>query len=280
MFTRATGFVIIPLWLLAMGWLVVHDILPAWTALDVPALKITDAMKQGGGSAQHVMFDEEGELGRIWTTYLIDENSIRRDDLIWIDRIPVDIAPLRVFVTSTYTAQGQLDELTVSIENEEHDFTLHGERFDTDFSFRLDTGDEYPKTFKVPLADGSMVTAAFNPFSTLSDLKVGQRWRVQVFNPAAALMPLGDKFFRMLVEVTGEERLITEQGEVNCLIVESPHAKAWVDSSGAVIKQVLTLPLVGKMTVLREPEFEQDKFSTAKRTQLAKDKKAKYRKSR
>lgn len=268
MFTRATGFVIVPLWLLAMGWLVMHDILPAWTALDVPALKLTDAMKKGSGNTQHVMFDDDGEIGRIWTTYLIDESSIRRDDLIWIDRLPVDVVPLRLTVTSTFTAAGVLDELTVRIENEDHTFELHGERFDTDFSFKLDTGTPVVKAFKVPLSDGSMITAAFNPFSTLSDLKVGQRWRVQVFNPVATMMPFGDKFFRMLVEVTGEERLRTPWGERNCLVVESPNARAWVDATGEVIKQELTLPLVGKMTVLREPEFEQEKFVAAKRSQL------------
>lgn len=268
MFTRATGFVIVPLWLLAMGWLVMHDILPAWTALDVPALKPTDAMKKGSGNTQHVMFDDNGDIGRIWTTYLIDESSIRRDDLIWIDRLPVDVVPLRVTVTSTFTGAGVLDELTVMIENEDHTFELHGERFDTDFSFTLDTGTPVKKAFKVPLSDGSMITAAFNPFSTLSDLKVGQRWRVQVFNPVATMMPFGDKFFRMLVEVTGEERLRTPWGEKNCLVVESPNARAWVDATGEVIKQELTLPLVGKMTVLREPEFEQDKFVAAKRHQL------------
>ncbi len=268
MFTRATGFVIVPLWLLAMGWLVMHDILPAWTALDVPALKLTDSMKKGSGNSQHVMTDDVGEIGRIWTTYLIDESSIRRDDLIWIDRLPVDVVPLRVTVTSTFTAAGVLDELTVRIENEDHTFELHGERFDTDFSFKLDTGTPVVKAFKVPLSDGSMITAAFNPFSTLSDLKVGQRWRVQVFNPVATMMPFGDKFFRMLVEVTGEERLRTPWGEKNCLVVESPNARAWVDATGEVIKQELTLPLVGKMTVLREPEFEQEKFVAAKRSQL------------
>jgi hypothetical protein len=268
LFTRATGFVIVPLWLAAMGWLIAHDIMPAWTALEVPPFKMTESMKLGGGSSQHVLLDDAGEMGRLWTTYLIDENSIRRDDLIWIDRVPADIAPLRVLATSTFTGDGVLDELTVIIENEEHTFRLHGERFATDFSFTLDTGDPHVKAFKVPIADGSMVTAAFNPFGSLGELEVGQRWRIQVFNPAATLMPLGDRFFRMVVEVTGEERIKTPFGERNCLVVESPNARAWVDATGAVIKQELALPLIGKFTVLREPEFDQDKYVSAKRTPL------------
>lgn len=268
MFTRATGFVIIPLWFAAMGWLVIHDILPAWTALDVPPLKITESMKRGSGSSQHVLLDDAGEMGRIWTTYLIDENSIRRDDLIWIERVPADITPLRLVVTSTFTGGGVLDELTVLIENEEHLFKLHGERFATDFSFTLDTGDPYVKAFKVPITDGGMVTAAFNPFGSLGELKVGQRWRIQVFNPAAALMPFGDRFFRMMVEVTGEERIKTPFGERNCLVVESPNARAWVDATGAVVKQELALPLIGPFTVWREPEFDQDKYAAVKRIQL------------
>lgn len=251
-----------------MGWLVAHDVVPAWTAQEVPVMRATDAMRAAQGQSEHVLYDQHGELGRMWTTHLIDEGSIRRDDVIMIDRLPIDVAPLRLLVASTFTAKGELDELTIVMENSEHQFRVHGERFDTDFSFTLDSGDSRPKSFKVPLSGGSMVTAAFNPFSTLTDLRVGQRWRVQVINPLSAFVPVGDKFFRVLVEVTGEERIKTIGGEVNCLVVESPNMKAWVDKTGAVVKQEMTLPLIGAMRIERASGFDKDAMNAVKRRDM------------
>jgi hypothetical protein len=79
---------------------------------------------------------------------------------------------------------------------------------------------------------------------------------MQVFNPVAAVTGLGDRFIPMLVEVTREEKILRGGEEINCLVVESAHARAWVDEHGAVQKQEMTLPLVGRTRIVREAGYD------------------------
>lgn len=263
MFTRTTGFVIVPVWMAAMAWLIVHDVVPAWTALPPPAVRTTGHLGENA-NVQYVLSDASGPIGRIWTTYLVDDDAIRRDDCIWIERSPFEIAPLRVSVTSVFTVAGDLDEVTVLLDNADHRLKLHGERFDSDFSFLLTSGVTRISAFKVPIADGAMITGALNPFSSLPDLRVGQRWRMQVFNPFATLLPLGDKFVRVIAEVTHEERIKVHGKDVNCLVVQAPNVKAWATADGAVLKQALTLPVIGELLVEREESFDREAMTRAR----------------
>lgn len=254
-FTKATGLFIVPLWLAAMGWLVAHDVWPRLTALDPPRLRPADWLENAGDKAQFAIYSGKTPMGTIWTNYLVDEDAIRRDDLIWIDHLPVDIAPLRITVSSVFTAKGVLDEFTLRIDSPSTTvpLELHGERFHADFSFTLDPGE---KTFRIPLTDAGLIAGGLNPFGDLSDLAVGRSWRMQVFNPVAALTGIGERFMPMLVTVTGEQRLHMKGWEGNCLILESGWAKAWVDAHGVVRRQEITLPMVGTIQILRLPYYD------------------------
>ena len=260
-----------------MTWLVAHDIVPAWTAEPPPRLRPADWLGQdgwqaGGGQlrSQFSIHDDTGQLGSVWTEYIVDENSILRTDLIGIRRLPSpvnggssmggalsEVAPLRITADSVYTADGTLDEFSMRLENRNTDVRLHGERFHSAFSFTLESG-PMERAFKIPLTEGGLISGAFTPFAALSDLRVGQRWRMQVFNPIAAVTGMGNRFIPMLVEVTGEERIATPSGDRNCLVVESPNAKAWVDAYGAVLVQEMTLPLVGRIRIVREMGFDEE----------------------
>lgn len=253
MFTRVTGLLIVPLWLASMGWLVAHDVWPGITAEDPPPLRVTEWLETEGREAQFAILNGQRKLGTIWTTYLIDEVSIQREDLIWIEHLPVDIAPLRVVGDSTFTVDGRLDEFTLRLTNDDTNIRLHGERFHADFSFTLEgTGLRKTKTFKLPLTDGGLISGAFNPFFQLTDLRIGRRWRMQVFNPVAAVTGLGDRFIPILLEVTARERIVTPGGEMNCFVVESSNTTAWVDPQGAVQVQEVELPVIGTIRIVRE----------------------------
>ncbi|MDO8629233.1 MAG: hypothetical protein Q7R41_01965, partial [Phycisphaerales bacterium] len=89
----------------------------------------------------------------------------------------------------------------------------------------------------------------------------------QVVNPIAMLTGVGDQFIPMLVEVTGEERITTTDGSVNCLVVESPNARAWVDARGIVQAQEMTLPVVGRMRIVRESVFDETARNAARNYQ-------------
>ena len=272
MFTRATGFVIVPIWLAAMTWLVAHDVWPRLTADDPPRLQATEWLKGEGRETQYAILDESGDrLGTVWTSYLIDQLAIRREDWVWIEQLPVAVAPLRLYVESTYTAEGLLDEFTVSLETRDAQVELHGERFHAAFSFSLEgyvADRRLNTTFKVPLMDGGVLSGGFNTFAQLTGLSVGQTWRVQVFNPLAALTGIGDRFLSTLVEVTGREPFVGLDGVHDCFVVESTRTKAWVDRAGVVRAQEMTIPLVGKIRIVREPHYDRARKTDAIRKPL------------
>ena len=269
MFTRTTGYLIVPAWIAAMGWLFAHDVLPGLTAGDPPLVRPDDWLRDDNRQAQYGIVGALGEeWGSIWTIHLVDEFSVQRHDLIWLERFPLPITPLRLTMDSTFTPEGLLDEFTVKLHNDNAIVELHGERFHADFSFKIDgwIGDRrLGSTFKVPLVEGGTLGGVFSPFGTLRDLSVGQSWRMQVFNPLSALVGVGDRFIPMLVRVTGEERLSTPQGSIPCFVVESPSARALVDDRGVVHQQEIRLPAIGMIRVIRQSGFDENAERAARR---------------
>ena len=265
LFTKTTGLFIIPAWLLGMGWLVGHDVWPRWTAQEPPRLAVETWLEEPNRQAQFAMFIDGQRMGTIWTDYTGDERSVQRHDLIWIERFPLDIAPLRLHVDSTFTAEGVLDEFHLRLTDPSLIPTeLHGERFHSDFSFTFERG-SMERTFKLPLTDGGMITGSFSPFTRLENIHVGQTWRVQVFNPICALTGLGNRFTSMLVKVTGEDTIESDGKWVTCLVIESRNAKIWVDPSGAVLAQEMTVPVLGKLRIVREANYDAQAKATARK---------------
>ncbi len=267
LFTRASGLLIVPAWLAAMSWLVAHDVWPTWTSLHPPPLRVLPGTNELDRRAQFTVFDEFGKMGTVWTTYQIDETAIRRDDLIWIERLPLELAPLRVTVNSGYTPEGVLDEFTTRLETQDADLKLHGERFPSDFSFTFESG-PMERAFKMPLSSSGLFAGAFNPFAELGRLHVGAKWQMQVVNPLAMLTGVGNRFIPLLVEVTGEERIDTPLGAKNCLVVESASAKAWIDADGRVQAQEVVLPVVGRLRIVRVAGFDEDQRTRARRASM------------
>ncbi len=260
MFTRMTGFLIVPLWLIAMSWVFAHDVWPRWTAMEAPPLSVNDWLVEQGRESQYAIFQNNVRVGDLWTTYRIDSKSAQREDVLWIEKFSLDITPLRVISLSKFTGAGKLDEFTVRLANPGIHGELHGERFSEDFSFTFKVGPSprLNRRYKVPLADGDLISEATNPFAHLSDVQVGQRWRMQVFNPLTAILGIGSQFTSMLVEVTGKESIIVDGSPRNCFVIESAKAKAWIDENGAVQIQEAQLPLVGTLRMVRQAYCDVD----------------------
>ncbi len=257
MFTRTTGVLIVPMWLASMGWLFTHDVWPGWTALDPPRIRAS-AWSEDHENVQYSLYSDGQPIGSIWTSYSVSEDSVQGRDVVWLDRLPIPVVPLRVTIDSVFTPDGLLDEFTARLESDAGEFKLHGERFHADFSFTLESDPlKDVMSFKVPLADGGIIAGAFSPFSRFSDLKVGRRWRMQVFNPLAVLTGFGDRFVSTLVEVTGEEIISTPSGSCRCFVIESQNGKAWVDRRGAVQVQELVLPVGGTIRIVRQRGFDE-----------------------
>jgi hypothetical protein len=254
-----------------MIWLFAHDVWPRWTAKNPPVLKATDWLRTEGRQSQYDLEDEFGRFGSVWTEYQLDQAAMSRSDLIWIFRAPpllAGFAPVRIHVDSTYTGAGVLDEITMRVETPQADVELHGERFHSGYSFKLDSG-PIERTLKVPITSGGAITSAFNPLGALTNLHVGDRWNMQIVNPIATVTGIGDPFIPLLIEVTGEERLKLPDGERNCTIVEAKGVKAWIDPNGAVQKQELLLPVIGKLTIVRRAEFDEHQRSQARSASMS-----------
>lgn len=267
MFTRTTGLIIVPVWLMAMGWLFAHDVWPTWTAQEPPRLLPSEWLKDEGKRTQFTVYHAGQKIGTIWTVYSVNEDAVRCQDLIWIERLPLPIVPLRATTLAVFTHDGLLDELTVELQNYSARFKLHGERFHSHFAFTFESG-PIDTAFKIPLTDGELIGGAFHPFGQLANLRVGQTWKMQVFNPVADLTGIGDRFVSVLVRVTGSETIVTDEGKRHCFVVESPSSKAWVNGHGEVLVQESTFPVVGQIRIVRDADFDERTMYRRKKQML------------
>lgn len=252
MTVRLTGLAIVVCWIVAMSWLFWHDILPAWTAQEPPKVVARDWIRQYGRQTQFGIYDQNGRrVGGIWTRY-IGGASTDREDEIHLTEFPM-LGRTCIKLKSSFNMAGQLDEIDISVLGDWIPIRLHGERYQKEFAFRIDAG-AFKQAFKIDLALAGTFSDMFRPFDAMPDLAVGQSWRVQVLNPVAVVLGGGDRFMQMVVKVVGRE-VITLNGEPkDCLVIEAPNAKAWVERrSGLVLVQEVTLPVGGRYTVKLEP---------------------------
>lgn len=254
--TKMMGLGIVLLWASAMSWLVWHDILPAWTAQEPPRVVAADWVEKYGKNAQFGVFNQQGRrIGGVWTRYHSGASTDREDD-IYLTGFPL-LGPSHINIDSTFDLQGRLDEIDINIRGFWDSIRIHGERFPTKFAFRIDAG-PITRVFKIELSSVGTLSGAVLPFDAMPDLQVGQSWRLQVFNPIAAVTGRGDQFIQMLARVIGEEQILIDGESKDCFIVQTPSVKAWVErGSGLVLIQEVTLPIGGKFVVKYEPYDEE-----------------------
>ena len=97
------------------------------------------------------------------------------------------------------------------------------------------------------------------PFDGLSNLHVGQSWRLHLINPLAEVVPgFGQGFSpdAVLVRVTRREPIQTAAGLVDAHVVEAQAIRAWVGPEGRVLRQELDLPVLGRLVFQDEPYDE------------------------
>ncbi len=278
MFQRLMGLAIFVFWLVATSWLVWHDVLPAWTAQEPPKVVAKDWVEQYGRQSQFGIYDAwERRIGGIWTEYASGAATDREDN-IYVQDFPL-LGPMHVEIRSAFNLAGRLDEIDIAVLGNWTPVRIHGERFHKEFAFRLDAG-AFKQAFKIDLAVAGTFSDVFRPFDAMPNLEVGQSWRMQVFNPAAVVAGMGDRFVEKLVKVTGRE-VIELNGELrDCFIVEAPNLTAWVErGSGLVLVQEIALPVGGTFRVKME-EYDAGALADAREAFNAKKKERGRRKAR
>ncbi len=256
---RISGWAIIVFWCAATGWLVWHDVWPAWSAGEPPSLR--DDGVPSGHRLQTGIFKPASAAGgaairrgTIWTSYEVTGNVISRSETMHLSNCP-PLPPLRIEVDLQFDAEDVLDEFKLYVHGADVPIELTGERFASQTAFKLEAG-PVRQTFKIPSAETGMLSGNLNPFPAMSDLYVGRTWRMQVFDPLSVLSGRAGRFRQVLATVTGTERLATQDGSAECFVVKAEQAMAWVAPDGRVLKQRVELPLIGTLELRDEPYDE------------------------
>ena len=253
MMMRLGALGVVLFWSASMAWVVGHDVVPAWTARDVPRFDVGDWLTEDMRRSQARIEDKYGHrIGTVWSEYRGDQSRLSRRDVVWLEKFAMVPMKLRIEVDSDFRPQGDLDELTLKVFGAGRRVELQCENFSGNLAFRLWV-DKDDQLFKVDASAVGMVADVFRPFPSLPRIAVGQSWRMHVVNPLAAISGIGSKLIPMLVKVTRTERILTEAGPVECFVVETERARAWVNAEGLVLRQEMDLPVGGTLAIITEP---------------------------
>jgi hypothetical protein len=253
---RLTSIAIVLVWVGAMTALFMRDVYPAWTAQDAPPMTKEHLAKVVDRDEQLGIFGEDGSRrGTAWSS-LSGANQGGNTSIsgtVLLEGFGVVRAVLIETVTE-FEPQGELDSFDLSVLGVPMTtIRVHGERHGIYFPCELQVGPMFRQA-NLESAATRLIGDAFRPFSYLPTLKVGQSWRMQVVDPISMLGG-GARFTPVVARVTGQETIAHNGKPVECFVVESSpgQAKAWVGPGGKVFLQQMTVPGLGRMTVLDEP---------------------------
>lgn len=246
--------------------LFLRDVLPRWTASRPPpppasALRVNEEKR-----TQLAIYNDSGNLvGRSWTiaTRTVEALAIRTRTRLSGMMLPGQASTPDVTVQSDffYDNQLRLSDLSVNVGGLGIPIGLRGESVPPDALSCEWQFDTHRGRFVLEGPATESLLDLTRPFDELTSLEVGQTWSVQVFNPLTGLLSgLNGPEMRMepaIFRVTGVEVLEHRGQRVECHVVEGERIRAWIAPGGRAIRQMVTLPLVGELTLVDEP-FSQE----------------------
>jgi hypothetical protein len=256
---RLMGWALLLLMVAANAALFTRDILPDWLVGEPPAIgySLEDEQRQ---LSQMAIWNERNELvGRVWAESRRVGNYLHTSAETVIEpiRLPNGLAVPRLLSASkiAYAVETQaLDSIEFSLIGLGFEVSLKGEVMPTN---------EFPCTWQFGPNRGSFVLKgsrvafgeALRPFQRLSNLYVGQSWRVKLLDPFGGLLPgvggiQGDS---VIVRVAARETIEVDGRPIETFRVETASAMAWVDDQGKVLRQEVEVPLLGKLSFVEEP---------------------------
>ncbi len=244
---------IVLFWTASTAWLIQHDVLPAFTARDVPRFSAADWAERPAQESQARIEDKTGRrVGTVWSIHTASAAGLSRQDVFFIEHLSL-LPMLRIEVNSDFTPEGRLDTFNLKLYGAGERVELEGEDYSGNLAFRLMVAGR-EQLFKVDAESVGMIGDVFRPFPTLPQIEVGQSWRMHVVNPLAAVTGIGTKLIPMIVTVRQRERLPTPAGPVECFVLETDRgARAWVDAAGNVLRQEVDAPIGGHLVIVAEP---------------------------
>jgi len=262
LFNRLVELVIVSFWLVCMTWLVARDAVPRWFAEAPPDTATLSWLAEQGYQFQYGIFDSSGgRRGSCWSVYEVHNDTIRRNDLLVLDRLG-PIERLIIETELTFLNETELTTIEVEIKGVPARIKLSGERQGPKFGFKLEIGGVAVHNFVLDAQAAQTLCDVTRPFSTLRGLHVGRSWKIHVIDPFSLIQSGGrTRLKAVVVHVTAEEVIHVEGRAHNCYVVESPGARAWIDETGRTWRQVVDVPGVGKLEI-REEEFREEQYDT------------------
>jgi hypothetical protein len=267
MLNRWLGIMTATLMIIANAAVFFRDVVPGWLAGDPPKSAAHGLQPGERLFVQVGIFDDEGRnLGRSWTearhTTIGQIRSIETHTLLEPMALPQGLVTPRVRIVTkiTYRAdQEHVDDLDFRIHGLSIPIYLRAEAMPSgEFPFQWHVGEQEGRIIldsRAPAALGDCI----RPFDRLPDLYVGRTWRLDLLDPISQILPNVDAaglgFDRnILIQVTAKEMLDFRGRMVETYVVEGGGAKGWVESeTGRVLRQEVTLPIIGKLVLLDEP---------------------------
>jgi hypothetical protein len=278
MLNRWIGITAVTLMLLANGVVVWREIIPNWLVGDPPK---PDPLLLAGGEKRFVqvaIYDDLGRLvGRSWTRAMRAGDgmaTVKTTTALDGFHLPTGMRtpPVQIETAISYRSEKnpRVDELDFRIFGLGIAVHLHGEAMASgEFPCSWQIGNERGQIVlnsRAPAALGDMI----RPFDRLPGLYVGRTWKVKLLDPIAQLVPgIENSGFSMepvMITVTGREPIVHESERYEAFTVEGGGAKAWVTSDGRVLRQEVTLPLLGRLVLLDEPYDDDSRGAMMRRS--------------
>lgn len=259
--------------LLALGFngaLFSREVLPELLADDPPQSRAMRLEPGDERAEQFGIFDPQGlRIGTCWTRIGRSGDVVTVNNWVALDgrALGTTLVSTRLTFNTdlTYIYDERLSDLKFRVFGFGRVIQVHGEYvppadFSCDWQFGQRRGN-----FLLPASVTQTVGDLVRPFDSLTGLKVGQRWRLAVLNPLAALMsglnPADRCTDTIVIHVRAEETIQHNRRSVKVFRVESDHFRAWVTPEGRVLRQETEMPMFGSLTLADEP------FNAASREQ-------------
>lgn len=270
MLNRWIGITSLLAMLVANVYLFLRDIAPDLLAGD-PPLASTFNLKPGDKiNHQSVLLDGEDRIiGYSFTD--ADRSAELLSVRTWtvLDGIPLPAnipAPKLKMVTEfKYGPDNHLDNMNARVYGLGVPVEVRGEfvppdSFPCEWRFADARG-----SFLLPAIATRQLADSFRPFDTLPGLWVGRAWRVDLMNPLAGALPGfadgsaitggsdGSLSARtVIVRVTGLETIHHNGQEIESFVVKADKVTAWVALGGAILRQEMDMPLLGKIKIVTQ----------------------------
>lgn len=240
------------MWVLAMAALVHRDVLPFWTAQETPRPALPT-----GNYQVSIRLENGKRVGTTWINTTTSSQSTMVRSMTVLDAAGlVPFLPLSgawtMHTDLTYDGAGILNDFSFSLAAPGLNAEVSAERLEHDYSCIARFG----TLRRTMLLDGDLsqyLCESLRPFTHLSNLRIGQSWRIRVLDPVALIKSQSLDFTTQLARVTRREVIRQGGKESACFRIETPAATAWADDKGLVIRQEVQPPWGGRWVMEDEP---------------------------